>query len=204
MKRKFTNFSRLSAGGIKMGGQGILLRKVTLDKTLNQLQIFLKGASMILLMYLINGLFLEKNFKASDIQLLAALYLAVFLGFLFLRRKKKSSKDNVLVDTIKQYFEIDNFSDIEKLDKKLITEIKNNRRFVANRGQIVGTENFLLFDLIDGQFKLIPVKSIQKMTVSSVDHRYYVRIETNVQAEKIFFKRKTEADELIKEYCTNY
>lgn len=187
-----------------MGGQGILLRKVTLDKTLNQLQIFLKGASMILLMYLINGLFLEKNFKASDIQLLATLYLAVFLGFLFLRRKKKSSKDNVLVDTIKQYFEIDNFSDIEKLDKKLITEIKNSRRFVANRGQVVGTENFLLFDLIDGQFKLIPVKSIQKMTVSSVDHRYYVRIETNVQAEKIFFKRKTEADELIKEYCTNY
>lgn len=198
------NFSRLSVGGIKMGGQGILLRKVTLDKTLNQLQIFLKGASMILLMYLINGLFLEKNFKVSDIQLLAVLYLAVFLGFLFLRRKKTSSKDNVLVDAIKQYFDIDEFSDIEKLDKKLITEIKNNRRFVANRGQVVGTENFLLFDLIDGQFKLIPVKSIQKMTVSSVDHRYCVQIETNVQAEKIFFKRKTEADELLKEYCTNY
>lgn len=187
-----------------MGGQGILLRKVTLDKTLNQLQIFLKGALMILLMYLINGLFLEKNFKSSDIQLLAALYLAVFLGFLFLRRKKKFSKDNVLVDAIKQYFDIDEFSDIEKLDKKLIKEIKNNRRFVTNKGQVVGTENFLLFDLIDGQFKLIPVNSIQKMAVGSVDNRYCVQIETNVQSEKVFFKRKREAEELIKEYCTNY
>ena len=198
------NFSRLIVGGIEMGGQGILLRKVTLDKTLNQLQIFLKGALMILLMYLINGLFLEKNFKASDIQLLAALYLAVFLGFLFLRRKKKFSKDNVLVDTIKQYFEIAEFSDIEKLDKELIKEIKNNRRFVTNKGQVVGTESFLLFDLIDGQFKLIPVKCIQKMTVRSVDNQYYVQIETSVQAEKVFFKRKREAEELIKEYCTNY
>lgn len=31
-----------------MGNQGILLRKVTLDKTLNQLNFFLKGAFMIL------------------------------------------------------------------------------------------------------------------------------------------------------------
>ncbi|MEO1768919.1 hypothetical protein [Candidatus Enterococcus ferrettii] len=173
-----------------MGGQGILLRKVTLDKTLNQLQIFLKGALMILLMYLINGLFLEKNFKASDIQLLAALYLAVFLGFLFLRRKKKFSKDSVLVDAIKQYFEIAEFSDIEKLDKELIKEIKNNRRFVTNKGQVVGTESFLLFDLIDGQFKLIPVKCIQKMTVRSVDNQYYVQIETSVQAEKFSSKER--------------
>lgn len=187
-----------------MGGQGILLRKVTLDKTLNQLQIFLKGAVVILLLYMINGLFVEKNLKISDIQLLTALYLAVFLGFVFLRRKKKSSQDNVLLDAIKQYFDIDGFKDIEKLDKKLVMEIKNNRRFVANNGQIVGTKNFILFDLIDGQFKLIPVKSIEKMTISSWDNRYCVDIKTIVRSEKIFFKRKKEADELIKEYCTNY
>ena len=187
-----------------MGGQGILLRKVTLDKTLNQLRIFLKGAFVILLMYMINGLFIEKNLASHDIQLLVILYLAVFLCFLFLWRKKKTIKDNVLMGSIQQYFEIGGFSDVEQLDKELIKEIKNKRKFVVNNGQIVGTEKFILFDLIDGQFKLIPVKSIQHMAIETAGGRSCLSIQTTVQTETVLFKKRSEANELIEKYQSNY
>lgn len=141
-----------------MGNQGILLRKVTLDKTLNQLNFFLKGAFMILLMYLINGWLIEKNLQIKDVQMVVGLYVLVFVVFFFLKKRKNSLSENQIMYDLKNYFDVQKFSDVEYLDKKLIQEIKQQRKFVANNGQIVGTQHFLLFDLTDGQFLLIPIK----------------------------------------------
>ena len=135
-----------------MGNQGILLRKVTLDKTLNQLNFFLKGAFMILLMYLINGWLIEKNLQIKDVQMVVGLYVLVFVVFFFLKKRKNSLSENQIMYDLKNYFDVQKFSDVEYLDKKLIQEIKQQRKFVANNGQIVGTQHFLLFDLTDGQF----------------------------------------------------
>ena len=77
-----------------MGNQGILLRKVTLDKTLNQLNFFLKGAFMILLMYLINGWLIEKNLQIKDVQMVVGLYVLVFVVFFFLKKRKNSLSEN--------------------------------------------------------------------------------------------------------------
>jgi Ca2+/Na+ antiporter len=141
-----------------MGNQGFLLRKVTLDKTLNQLNFFLKGAFMILLMYLINGWLIEKNLQIKDVQMVVGLYVLVFVVFFFLKKRKNSLSENQIMHDLKNYFDVQKFSDVEYLDKKLIQEIKQQRKFVANNGQIVGTQHFLLFDLTDGQFLLIPIK----------------------------------------------
>lgn len=183
-----------------MGNQGILLRKVTLDKTLNQLNFFLKGAFMILLMYLLNGWLIEKNLQIKDVQMIIGLYGLVFIGFFFLKKKKSSLSDNKVMHDLKDYFDIQKFTDVEQLDKKLIQEIKQQRRFVVNKGQIVGTQHFLLFDLTDGQFLLIPIKKVKGLQLERINQHFCVNIQTEVKKEKIFFKKKTEANEFILQY----
>lgn len=187
-----------------MGNQGILLRKVTLNKTLNQLNFFLKGAFMILLMYLINGWLIEKNLQIKDIQMVLGLYALVFLGFLFLKKRKNSLSENQVMHDLKNYFDVQKFSDVEYLDKKLIQEIKKQRKFVANKGQIVGTQHFLLFDLTDGQFLLIPIKKIMGVQLERVNQYFCINIRTEVKKEKIVFKKKGEANDFIYQYEKYY
>lgn len=187
-----------------MGNQGILLRKVTLDKTLNQLNFFLKGAFMILLMYLLNGWLFEKNLQVKDIQMIVGLYGVVFCGFFFLKKKKSSLSDNQVMHDLKDYFDVQKFAEVERLDKKLIQEIKQQRRFVVNKGQIVGTQHFLLFDLIDGQFLLIPVRKIKGLQLERINQHFCVNLETDIKKEKIFFKKKNEANEFIHQYEKHY
>lgn len=187
-----------------MGNQGILLHKVTLDKTLNQLNFFLKGAFMILLMYLLNGWLFEKNLQVKDIQMIVGLYGVVFCGFFFLKKKKSSLSDNQVMHDLKDYFDVQKFAEVERLDKKLIQEIKQQRRFVVNKGQIVGTQHFLLFDLIDGQFLLIPVRKIKGLQLERINQHFCVNLETDIKKEKIFFKKKNEANEFIHQYEKHY
>ena len=92
---------------------------------------------------------------------------------------------------LKNYFDVQKFSDVEYLDKKLIQEIKQQRKLVANNGQIVGTQHFLLFDLTDGQFLLIPIKKIMGVQLERVNQYFCINIRTEVKKEKIFFKKKT-------------
>lgn len=173
-----------------MGNQGILLRKVTLDKTLNQLNFFLKGAFMILLMYLINGWLIEKNLQIKDVQMVVGLYVLVFVVFFFLKKRKNSLSENQIMHDLKNYFDVQKFSDVEYLDKKLIQEIKQQRKFVANNGQIVGTQHFLLFDLTDGQFLLIPIKKIMGVQIERVNQYFCINIRTEVKKEKYFSRKK--------------
>ena len=187
-----------------MGNQGILLRKVTLDKTLNQLNFFLKGAFMILLMYLINGWLIEKNLQIKDVQMVVGLYVLVFVVFFFLKKRKNSLSENQIMYDLKNYFDVQQFSDVEYLDKKLIQEIKQQRKFVANNGQIVGTQHFLLFDLTDGQFLLIPIKKIMGVQLERVNQYFCINIRTEVKKEKIFFKKKIEANDFIHQYEKYY
>ncbi|MBO0453310.1 hypothetical protein IGK47_000101 [Enterococcus sp. AZ007] len=183
-----------------MGNQGILLRKVTLDKTLNQLNFFLKGAFMILLMYLINGWLIEKNLKIGDIQTIVGLYGLVFFGFFFLKKKKHRLNDNQIMQDLQEYFDVQKFGEVEQLDKKLIQEIKQQRKFVVNKGQIVGTQHFLLFDLTDGQFLLMPVNKIKKLQLERIDQHFYVNLQTEIKKEKIFFKKKSDANAFILQF----
>lgn len=187
-----------------MGNQGILLRKVTLDKTLNQLNFFLKGAFMILLMYLINGWLIEKNLQIKDIQMILGLYAIVFVGFFFLKKKKNSLSENQIMHDLKDYFDIQKFSDVEQLDKRLIQEIKKQRKFVVNKGQIVGTQHFLLFDLTDGQFLLMPVGKIKGLQLERINQHFCINLQTEVKKEQIFFKKKSEANEFIRQYEMHY
>lgn len=187
-----------------MGNQGILLRKVTLDKTLNQLNFFLKGAFMILLMYLINGWLIEKNLQIKDVQMVVGLYVLVFVVFFFLKKRKNSLSENQIMYDLKNYFDVQKFSDVEYLDKKLIQEIKQQRKFVANNGQIVGTQHFLLFDLTDGQFLLIPIKKIMGVQLERVNQYFCINIRTEVKKEKIFFKKKNEVNDFIHQYEKYY
>lgn len=187
-----------------MGNQGILLRKVTLDKTLNQLNFFLKGAFMILLMYLINGWLIEKNLQIKDVQMVVGLYVLVFVVFFFLKKRKNSLSENQIMYDLKNYFDVQKFSDVEYLDKKLIQEIKQQRKFVANNGQIVGTQHFLLFDLTDDQFLLIPIKKIMGVQLERVNQYFCINIRTEVKKEKIFFKKKNEANDFIHQYEKYY
>ncbi len=187
-----------------MGNQGILLRKVTLDKTLNQLNIFLKGAFVILAMYMLNGLFLEKNLQTKDIQLLVGLYLLVFLGFFFLKKEKNRLNDNQIIRDLKAYFSIKKFSDVEQLDKSLIKEIKHERKFITNNGQVVGTSSFMLFDISDGQFLLIPIEKIKKLEIEGIHKGYFVTIKTEVKREKIYFKNRKDANELVTQFKHHY
>ena len=187
-----------------MGNQGILLRKVTLDKTLNQLNFFLKGAFMILLMYLINGWLIEKNLQIKDVQMVVGLYVLVFVVFFFLKKRKNSLSENQIMYDLKNYFDVQKFSDVEYLDKKLIQEIKQQRKFVANNGQIVGTQHFLLFDLTDGQFLLIPIKKIMGVQLERVNQYFCINILTEVKNEKIFLKKKNEANDFIHQYEKYY
>ena len=184
-----------------MGNQGFLLRKVTLDKTLNQLNFFLKGA---LLMYLINGWLIEKNLQIKDVQMVVGLYVLVFVVFFFLKKRKNSLSENQIMHDLKNYFDVQKFSDVEYLDKKLIQEIKQQRKFVANNGQIVGTQHFLLFDLTDGQFLLIPIKKIMGVQLERVNQYFCINIRTEVKTEKIFFKKKNEANDFIHQYEKYY
>ena len=187
-----------------MGNQGILLRKVTLDKTLNQLNFFLKGAFMILLMYFINGWLIEKNLQIKDVQMVVGLYVLVFVFFFFLKKRKNSLSENQIMHDLKNYFDVQKFSDVEYLDKKLIQEIKQQRKFVANNGQIVGTQHFLLFDLTDGQFLLIPIKKIMGVQLERVNQYFCINIRTEVKKEKIFLKKKNEANDFIHQYEKYY
>lgn len=182
-----------------MGNQGIILRKVTLDKTLNQLSVFLKGSLAILVLYVINGIFLEKSFVFKDVQLLVGLYVVVAVAFYYLKSRKKIPKNNRVMNELKQYFEVDKFEDVEKLDKSLVKEIKDERKFVAGHGQVVATKNYILFDLADGQFKLLPTKKIKRMYLSQ-EGRFVVNVETTVATEKFAFKNKKDAKDLIKAY----
>jgi hypothetical protein len=86
----------------------------------------------------------------------------------------------------------------------LIQEIKQQRKFVANNGQIVGTQHFLLFDLTDGQFLLIPIKKIMGVQLERVNQYFCINIRTEVKTEKIFFKKKNEANDFIHQYEKYY
>lgn len=186
-----------------MGNQGIIIRKVTTDKTIHHLNYFLKGASMIILMYLLNGIFIEHNFQAKDAKLVIVLYLIVAAAFLFIKKKRSSLMDNDVLESMKEYFAVAKFSDVEKLEKQLVKEIKNDRQFVADNGQVVGTRTFLLCDLADGQFLILPTDRIERMSLNKVDKYYVVNIKTDHTTEKLFFKKKKNAKEVVEEYQKN-
>lgn len=187
-----------------MGGQGILLRKVTLDKTLYQLNYFLKGALVILVLYMVNGLVIEKNLQARDLQILAGLYLILFLGFYFLKKKKEKLQENEVMQDLRSYFGIEKISEVAKLDKRLIDEIKNNRQFITYNGQIVGTDHYLLLDFSDGQFMLFPIQQIQSLHLDKVGMNFCVKLKTAIKTEEIFFKKKKDALEFIDFYHNKY
>lgn len=159
---------------------------------------------MILLMYLINGWLIEKNLQIKDVQMVVGLYVLVFVVFFFLKKRKNSLSENQIMYDLKNYFDVQKFSDVEYLDKKLIQEIKQQRKFVANNGQIVGTQHFLLFDLTDGQFLLIPIKKIMGVQLERVNQYFCINIRTEVKKEKIFFKKKNEANDFIHQYEKYY
>lgn len=183
-----------------MGNQGIILRKVTMTKTLNHLNYFLKGTSMILLMYLINSLFIEKNFQMEDAKLLFGSFFFVIIGFLFIKKKGRYLSDNDVMQKITEYYNIKKFSDIEKLEKQLIKELKNQRKFITVDGQVVGTDNFLLLDFSDGQFMLLPIKKVKQMYMNKLYKQYVVTIFTESNREQVFFKKKKDASKFINDY----
>ncbi|MFD2306715.1 hypothetical protein [Enterococcus termitis] len=187
-----------------MGGQGIIMRKVSVDKTLNQLKIFLKGSVVICLLYIINGWFIQKNLTLKAVGALAPMYLVLLVGFLILMRWKKHGRNEVLLQDIYDNFQISRFEEVKKLDQQLIQQIKKARKFVSNNGQVVGTTDFLLTDFRDGQFQLLPTKAITDIQLTREESQSMITINLDSKVYRLFIKKDKEAKELLDAVKTHY
>ncbi|GGC93849.1 hypothetical protein [Enterococcus wangshanyuanii] len=187
-----------------MGEQGILMRKVSVDKTLNQLMIFLKGSAVICLLYLINGWFIQKNLTLKEVLALGPLYLILLIGFFILLKMKHEGRNDPLLQEIYENFQLSRFEEIKKLDQQLVKQIKKARKFVSNNGQVVGTADFLLADLRDGQFQLLPIKRIVTVELTAKGNQAAVEFELETKQYQLFFKKYKEAKELTDALKTHY
>ncbi|MFK4566536.1 hypothetical protein [Enterococcus sp. UD-01] len=187
-----------------MGGQGILMRKVTFDKTLNQLAIFLKGSFVICLLYIINGSFIQKNLTLKEIMALFPMYVLLVGGFLLLLFLKKRSQNEPLLQDIYENFQLTNFTEVKKLDQRLVQQMKKERKFVSHEGQIVGTTDFLLADFRDGQFQLLPIHEVKTVHLINKDRQATVVFELGYRETVIFFKKAKEAKTLLEQLKENY
>jgi hypothetical protein len=187
-----------------MGGQGILMRKVTFNKTLNQLTIFLKGSVVICLLYIINGSVIQKNLTLKEIMALFPMYVLLIGGFFLLLFLKKNSQNEPLLQDIYENFQLTNFIEVKKLDQRLVQQIKKERKFVSHEGQVVGTTDFLLADFRDGQFQLLPICAVKAVHLMNKDRQSTVVFELGYHEAVIFFKKEKEARMLIEQLKGNY
>ncbi|MTD37519.1 hypothetical protein GIX45_02500 [Erwinia sp. CPCC 100877] len=187
-----------------MGGQGILMRKVTIDKTMNQLAIFLKGSFVICVLYIMNGWFIQKNLTLKEAMVLFPLYLILIGGFLLLLLLKKSSQNEPLLQEIYKNFQLTNFAEVKKLDQRLVQQIKKERKFVSHEGQVVGTKDFLLADFREGQFQLLPISAMKAIRFTDKGRQAAVVFELGYREAVIFFKKEKEARALIEQIKENY
>ncbi len=178
---------------------GILLRRITSSNLSHQLSVFLKGSSVILILYVINEFLITKNGSSTkDLITLFGLFGLLCCGFIFLKILQKKNKDDVLVQKLYDNFNISSFEQIKQLDKKLVEQVKKEKLFVCNQGQVVGTRDYLLVDLREGHFELLPSKEIDRVQLNKIGRNSIVSIYLGKKRQEIPFKKRKDAEELIK------
>lgn len=189
---------------MSMVGQGILMRKVSIDKTLNQLIVFLKGATLICLLYFLNGGLIQKNLALKDIIQFIPMYSILIIGFILFAFLKKKSHNHALLNDLYENFQVSRFEEIKKLDRKLMQQIKKDRKFISNNGQVVGTSDYVLVDFRDGQFQLLPAQMLKAITIEDKGKQCLVKIALQHKSVQLMFRNRKEAkefaDKLKKQY----
>lgn len=184
--------------------QGILMRKISFSHTLNQLTIFLKGMTVICLLYVFNELFLQKNTSFQIITPIFTIIGCLLIGGIALFLLKKRSKNQPLIDELYQTFNLASIDEIQQLDKKLVAQIKTEKLFVSNKNQVVGTKDFLLVDFREGLFQLFPTKNLKNISVHSTNTYFSLVLTYKESTKTIPFKKEKDAKELGKEIRKNY
>lgn len=184
--------------------QGILMRKISFSHTLNQLTVFLKGMTVICLLYFFNELFLQKNTSFERIAPIFPIIGCLLIGGIALFLLKKRRKNQPLIDDIYQTFNLESIEEIQQLDKKLVAQIKTDKLFVSNKNQVVGTKDYLLVDFREGLFQLFPTKNLTNVSVHSMKAHFSLVLTYKESTKTIPFKKEKEAKELGKEIRKNY
>lgn len=184
--------------------QGILMRKISFNHTVNQLTIFLKGMTVICLLYFFNEYFLQKNTSFQNFSTILTILSCLVIGAIVLYFFKKRSKNQPLIAEIYETFKIGTIAEIKQLDKKLVEQVKKEKLFVSNNNQVVGTKDYLLIDFREGLFQLFPTKELKNVSIHPTQSYYTLNLVYKEGKKVIPFKKEKEAKELCKQIRKNY
>ncbi|MBP2097671.1 hypothetical protein [Enterococcus rivorum] len=183
---------------------GILMRKISFSHTLNQLAIFLKGMTIICFLYFFNEYFLQKNTSFQNFSAMLTILACLVSGGIGLVFFKNKSKNQPLIDEIYETFKIASIEEIKQLDKKLVAQVKQEKLFVSNNNQVVGTKDYLLIDFREGLFQLFPTRGLKNLSLHQTKAFYTLTLIYRDKKKTIPFKKEKEAKELCKQIRKNY